>query len=180
MKMNKKAAIGLSMNVLVIFILSIVILAGGITLLYKFIGGAEEQQEILDQRTQQELERLLIDQGKRVALPFQTATLSRGDSHLFGIGILNIAESADFQVTIELAKAIDDTETEMEADPDIVNQWMLFNDESFQIEQNQHVKELISVKVPTTAPNGQYIFNVRVMSDNKQYGNTQKMYVTIK
>lgn len=178
--MDKKAAVELSVNVLVVIIISLVILAGGITLLYKFIRGAEEQQEALDQRTQQELEHLLVNQGKRVALAFNTATISRGESHLFGLGILNVGEMADFNIIVELSQAVDETETAMTPEPDIVERWILYDTSSFKIEQNQNVKELISVGVPKTALKGQYIFNVRVMSNAQQYGNTQKISVTVK
>ena len=178
--MNKKAAVELSINVLVVIIISLVILAGGITLLYKFIGGAEEQQQVLDQRTKQELERLLVDRGKKVALAFNMATLTRGESHLFGLGLLNVGEQADFNLVVELSQALDETGTEMAVEEDLVDRWMLYDTDSLTLESNQQVQELISVGVPKDALNGQYLFNVRVLSNGQQYGNTQKLYVTVK
>src|SRR3989344_2758265 len=105
--MHKKGAIGLAVDVLVIIIISLVILAGGITILYKFIGGAEQTKAQLDERTNQELERLLVDQGQQVALPLHTAAIERGDSHVFGLGILNIGGVGNqFKVQVELDKMV--------------------------------------------------------------------------
>src|SRR3989338_1661935 len=91
--MNHKGAIELSVNTLVVVIISLVILAGGITLLYKFIAGAEEIKADLDARTTEELERLLVQQGKKVALPLHVADVERGKTHVFGLGILNALEA---------------------------------------------------------------------------------------
>src|SRR3989344_8163548 len=101
---DTKGAIELSMNMLVMIIISIVILTGGMVLLYKFIGGAEDIKSQLDTRTDSELERLLVDQGKQVALPLHTATVTRGESHVFGIGILNIGSVGnEFLLRVELS-----------------------------------------------------------------------------
>jgi len=183
--MSKKAAIGLSMNMIVVLILSIVILVGGVALMYSFISGAEEQKRVLDSKTSSELERLLTDQGQMVALPLQRANLIRGESHLFGIGILNIGESGnEFSFNVELSRAVDEFEEEIPLTDSeklqIVNTWILYDDQSVIIQENEHRKEIISVDVPKSASKGEYIFNVKVFtSDSSQYGNTQKMYVKV-
>jgi hypothetical protein len=176
--MNRKAAIGLSINTLVVVIISLVVLGGGITLLYKFIGGAEEIKGELDQKTKTELERLLVDQGKPVALPLHVAYVNRGEQHVFGIGILNIGGVGDdFNIEVELSKVLDETETEISVS---TGSWLLYNTKSIKILEGEHVSESILVNVPKTAPNGQYIFSVRINSESKQYGNTQKFYVNVK
>jgi hypothetical protein len=88
------------MNMLVVIILSLVILVGGVAFLYKLIAGAEQIKTDLDYRTQAELERLLVEQGQQVALPFRQATVNRGDHHVFGLGILNIGEKQEFHIKV--------------------------------------------------------------------------------
>jgi hypothetical protein len=188
-KMEKKAAIGLSMNVLVIIIISLVILAGGITLLYKFIGGAEEIKGQLDSRTDMELERLLVDQGKKVALPLQVADVERGSTHVFGIGILNIdPELAEFWVVVELSKYVDETQVDLTDTLETTSEeypenWPLFFDQIMTIAEGEHRKESILITVPDTAPPGQYIFSVVVNANYlerpAQYGNTQRFIVNV-
>ncbi len=181
--MKKKGTIELSINMLVVVIISLVILGGGITLLYNFISQAEEIKGDLDSRTEAELERLLVDQGQRVALPLHTTILHRGDSHTFGLGILNIGDASDqFQISVELNRVLQGgtivslTDAEKQA---IATQWLLYNTEPILIEEAGHQKEGIFVQVPEDAPDGQYIFNVKVFTSNVQYGTTQRVYVTV-
>ena len=98
---TKKGDISLSMNFLVIIIISFVLLGMGITLLYNLLGKANSEKAQLDARTEQEISRLLIDEGKTVALPLNTIDLYPGESHVFGLGILNIDTGND-QYKVEI------------------------------------------------------------------------------
>ena len=188
---NHKAAIELSINMLVMIIISIVILAAGIVLLYKFIGGAEDIKAQLDTRTDNELEQLLVDQGKQVALPLHTATLTRGSNHVFGIGILNIAVDNDkFLLHVELAKVVDEQGTDVTntVNKNEIKTWLLYDSDILTVKENEHRKESILVSIPNTALKGQYIFNAKFMTllrdqqsgEQQQYGNTQTFTVTVK
>ena len=182
---SKKAAIELSMNTLVIIIISLVILGSGITLLYKFVGGAEDLKGKLDERTNTELEHLLVDQGKQVALPLQTADIIAGEDHTFGIGILNIDATNfgdQFSITVTVAKIIDSLGIDQTLPPNSEKalSWVLYNSEPLTIKENDHASSGILVSIPLDAPKGQYIYNVNVMAKGKQYGNTQKMIVNVK
>ncbi len=182
--MHKKGAIGLAVDVLVIIIISLVILAGGITILYKFIGGAEQTKAQLDERTNQELERLLVDQGQQVALPLHTATIERGQSHVFGLGILNIGGVGNqFRVQVELEKVVNEQQDVVtnQVNLDEVMGWILFDDQTLTIAENEHYKLEILVHPDATAHTGQYIFKAKVLlPDGKQYGNTQNVIVGVK
>lgn len=185
MTISKKGAMELSMNTIVIVIISLVILGSGITLLYKFIGGAEDIKSKLDERTDDELERLLVDQGKQVALPLHIANVERGDSHVFGIGILNTDDNLEtFHLEVSLSKVInlqeEDITTSDEVQKEAPETWLLYNDQEFNIKESQHYKEEIVVNIPEEALTGQYIFNAKVFSNELQYGNTQKFYVNVK
>lgn len=182
--MSKKGVIGLSMETLVVIIISIVILAGGITLLYKFIGGAEDIKAQLDQRTEAELELLLVDQGKQVALPLHVAEVERGNTHTFGIGILNIdPDYSSYKISIQVDSLIGEQKQLVDLTPQKkaeIDRWVLYNDQTFNLEEGEHTKEAILVKVAADAEKGTYIFNAKVLRpDNSQYGNTQKFFVTV-
>ncbi len=175
--MHTKGALGLPVNMLVVIILSLVVLGGGIALLYSFVGGAEQLKEHLDERTRQELERLLVDQGKPVALPLHTATLEPGQSHVFGLGVRNIRENALFSVEVSLSRYVNPEGIQEEAD---VRNWLLYDTEAFTLLEHQHHVLSIFVEVPDSAAKGQYIFNARVSADNEPYGTLQKFIVTVK
>ena len=183
--MNKKGAIGIAINVIVIVIISIVILTSGVLLMKKFVGDAEGIKAQLDVKTEQELSRLLQDQGKRVAMPLNTKTLEAGSSHVFGLGILNIDPNAyglEFSVDITLSKALDDEQNEYTPDSiGIIMSYILYDSGPFTLTENQYESVPILVDVPKNAKKGTYIFNVKVKSDltANQYDNTKKFYVTV-
>lgn len=180
---NKRGAIGLSIETLVIIIISLVILSAGITLIYQFISGAEEIKGQLDQKTQDELERLLVSQGKKVALPLHVATVRRGDSHVFGIGILNtFGTSETFFILTSLNKVADEFEHDITSQINVqtVQGWVLYNTEGLSIESNGNRKESLLVQVSKDAVKGQYIFLATVvLSDGSVYGNPQTFMVTV-
>ena len=175
---NRKGAIELATSTIVTIIISLVILAFGIVFLYNLVYGAESIKSDLDERTNEELEHLLTDQGKQVALPFQTANIYPGENHVFGIGILNTKEEADFTIGVECKIYVN--EEGAGGATDKCNGWYLYNTETFSLEQGEHRKEGIMVNVPNDAPKGEYIFNVNIISGENAYGNPQKFYVNVK
>lgn len=180
---NTRGAIGLSIETLVIIIISLVILSAGITLIYQFISGAEEIKAQLDSKTQDELERLLVSQGKKVALPLHVATVPRGDSHIFGLGILNTYDVTEtFQIRIRLNKVTDETKADLtsQVNPQNIAGWALYNTASFVIESNANNKEAILIQVPKDALKGDYIFVAEIFdSKNNLYGNPQTFIVKV-
>ena len=187
--MTKKGAIGLSVNLLVVIIISLVILGLGIVFLYNLIGGAQDFKSELDSRTEAELERLLIDEGKQVALARNTVTLSPGETHTFGLGILNILspdpnqDPPQFRITVTPSKYADETDT-IQVIPQDTPNWLLYNSEPIFLAEYEHHSESILVSVPKEdAPKGTYIFDVQVFQDKfkqKQYDNTKKFTVKVK
>lgn len=180
---NTRGAIGLSIETLVIIIISLIILSAGITLIYQFIRGAEDIKAELDSKTQDELERLLVGQGKKVALPLHVATVPRGDSHIFGLGILNTYDATEnFRVSIRLNKVTDETKADItsQVNPQNVAAWALYNTASIAVESNAHDKEAILIQVPKDALKGEYIFVAEVFDGkNNLYGNQQTFIVKV-
>ena len=184
--MNRKAALGLSIELLVVIIISLVILGAGITFLYQIIGGAEDLKDQLDERTAQELERLLVDQGQQVALSRHAATLLPGESKVFGLGILNTGGVGEtFTLTIELSKALaadgtvlsDDEQGDLSV-KEKAESWLLYIAE-FQIKENEHRAEAILVSLPNDAAKGTYIYDVRVSAGGQPYGQLLKLTVRV-
>ena len=86
------------------------VFGSGIAFLYKLMGSAEEFKGSLDSKTAEQLNRLLVDQGQKVALPRQSVYTESGKITSFGIGILNIQESkygTKFTIKIESSVAVD-------------------------------------------------------------------------
>ena len=185
---SKKGAIELSINMLVVIIISIVVLAAGITLLYKFLAGAQDLQVTLDAKTEEEIQHLLLQEGKLVALPINKAVLSRGEQKIFGLGVLNVgtANSANqnspietFNVLISPFAYIPPAGLQQDNPP--TGSWVLFDDSAFKLGQQEQHSLGIMVSVPTDAATGIYLFDVSVRrSDGKPYGQIQKIQIDVK
>lgn len=170
--MNRKAAIELSMNFLVVIIISLAILAGGISLLYKFIASGKDLIIDISDQTRIETERLL-DDGSLVALPYQAKTIKRGEDFVFGLGVLNIKDEG--KLTFSVGVEQDEKSKQLK---EIVP---LFDSTSFELEKNQKHTQGISISVSKDAPSGTYIFDVKVSIDGEgdSYGGVKKITVTV-
>ena len=179
--MNRRGAIALSINMIVMIIISLSILAGGIVLLNNLIGGAEDIKNDLDQSTRQRLNDLLTEQGKQVALPFHTVNLNRGESHIFGIGVLNTGEVGDvFKLVVEFDKLIDPQGNLVVLDID-PRDWARYDKDELIIFAGENQQKTILIKVPRNAPSGQYFFKAKILLPSEEtYGNLQRFFVTVK
>ena len=181
--MKKKAAIELSVNFLVILIICIVIFGSSLYILRKFFTHADTLRNTYDERTEKQIEALL-DDGSKVAIPFDKKTISNGEFKTFGFGVLNIinlqAENS-FEISIKFNKAYDRDDTFIcddsgpcppnGIDPD---NWLtsskvdgtsdgLTFTES--IKNNEQKKFLLGVE-PSGAKQGTYIFDLMVCYDD--------------
>ncbi len=182
-RLDKRASINLAMNTIVIVIIGMVMLTSGILLMKSFISGAEEIKDQLDSQTEAELQRLLIDQGKKVALPLHTVEIEAGEDHIFGLGILNIDSDIygeEFTLDITFSKLIDETSEEVSVDEDEVLSWFLYNTEEIIIVENEYESEAIYIEVPEEAAKGTYIYNLYVYyNGGTKYDSVKKLYVTV-
>lgn len=176
---SSKKGIQLSINFLVIVILSIVMLTLGILLVQTFFGKTEEIKRDLDVQTKDKIAELLT-YGEITALPYSKKTVSGGDQALFGLGVLNVDREnyKTFYVDIVPSKFVT-KRNEVEDNPD-VEDWLLYDDETFNLAPHESKQVSILVTPPSNARIGTYIFNVQVLeTSGARYGNLNKMYVTI-
>jgi hypothetical protein len=172
---NKKGGIELSINAIITIIMSLVILGLGLGLLMNFISGSDEIKFQMDQQTEQQIENLLTQKGQKVAFPFHKVEITRSNSKVVGLGIMNILrENKEFEIIIELSGGLDDNNQPLKDNIDFLYQKDVF------LNENENKKIPISVDVPKDASNGEYIYNIRVSTNGEIYGNLQKLYVTVK
>ena len=177
----KRGAIQLSMNFLVTIIIALALLALGIVLLRQFVSVTVETHNELNERTQDRISELL-NQGQQIVIPFSSQTLRRGDSYIFGIGVMNIMDESAFEVTAGLSGAFHPDDTPLsqaelsEADP---SSWPRVDSAQFTLKKNEAQSKTLFIKVPTTAPSGTYIFNVMVYKNPPPYDQTT-LYDTVR
>ncbi len=178
---SRKGAIELSINMLVVIIISLVVLAGGITLLYKFLAGAEGFKADLDSQTEEQIERMLLQEGKIVALPTNKAILPRGEQKTFGLGVMNIGKLETFTVFISPSSPGYFPQVGSPQDNPPTNSWVLFDSSAFPLEQQEQHNVAILISVPKDAENGIYLFDVSVRKgDGQPYGGVQKIQIEVK
>jgi len=197
--MNRKAALQLSVNFLVIIIICIIILSFSIYMIKRFFTQAEIIKMTYDERTEKEIERLL-DDGSRIAIPFDQKTIYNGEFKTFGIGVLNmlnIGWQDKFKINISFNKAFDrrndlicdslytgncgNPETWLQTTAGIGNESGVVIEKT--IRNNEQEKFLLGVSVKN-APAGTYIFDLDVEYKNKTdewvtYDTLHKLYVDV-
>jgi hypothetical protein len=179
----KKGALGLSVNAIIVIILSIVLFSAGISLMFKFISTGEETQDLLNDQIISAIEGRLIQQNKLVALPFNSAILEAQDSKVFGIGFRNIEEKADFTVIVDLSAGSPMQGVDA---PD----WFLYDTTPIILDENEIGNLALRVQVPLDAELGKYIFNVEIVTlgavvgtdriEYTNYGPRQKINIEVR
>ena len=106
--MNKRA-VELSINFLVVVVISIVVLGLGIRLLYNLYGGAVELRDISLEDIDKQIGALICEGTESACIGKDTQTIKRGDLGIFGLKILNLVDSptTDFEITAKKGKFID-------------------------------------------------------------------------
>ena len=102
MKKVAKKAIELSINFLVMLILSIVIFGFGIAFIYNTITNSENLRDMTLEELDDQIEDLLCESADKVCLGINTQTMEKGDVHIFGVKVINIDDyEHDFTVAVE-------------------------------------------------------------------------------
>ena len=179
MKINKKG-FELSINFIVILIISIVVFGFGIKIAYDIINQAEGLKDITLKDIEANLESIICDSSERICIGTSTMEIRPNKRGFFTVGILNTYDDIeDFYIDIK--------ESESDGIPYIGGTyWMLQN--KVTIKPNEQKKIGIAVQVPGGTDKGTYVLNVYVCSDEKisceknsdnRYGTTQKLYIVV-
>ena len=110
----KKAAIELSLNFIVIIIISAVIMAMGVGIVTKFVIKGQEIVDELDANAKRQISSRL-QQGERVVILDKNVKLTKGKQYIVGMGIFNlgadISEPKDNIFFVHLVTKYKDPET---------------------------------------------------------------------
>ena len=199
--MNKRA-FELSVSFLVILIICIATLSFSIYIVRKFFTHAENLRMTYDERTEREIEQLL-DDGSRIAIPFDKKEIGNGEFKTFGIGILNtlnIGMENKFRITVGFNKAYDKKNvlicsiSDQRKPPSVCgepNSWLKTSTGTNSssgvliqktVKNNEQEKFLIGMQVKNALA-GTYIFDLNVQYETPPtytpYDTTHKLYVDV-
>jgi hypothetical protein len=172
--MNKKA-LELSINFIVMLIITIVVFSLGIIFLRNIFTIADDTEAQFTAQMERELEDAMF-RGERVAIPINYAEMRVGDTKTFGLGILNqLGEEKQFEVNIEFDTSVPDSLQD-------TSEWTfeeLPTDGYFNIKNNEFEKIALLFKVPGGTSPGTYIFNVNVYYDDTKYDTTHQIRIKV-
>ena len=190
----KKASIQVSVNFLVVIIIGIVMLSFGGVLLKNMISSSGDQLLEMDERLQGEIEKVLLRDGKPIAIPIIQKTISRGDVDVFGIGVLNVdGFDYDFVVKADFSSAYRTSDgSAITVTPSFDPGSWITEPNEIRIKNSENFVFPVPVSVPKAGvPKGEYIYNLYICrkdeisgicdgdSDELYDGNVYKVYVKI-
>jgi hypothetical protein len=178
--MNKKG-FELSINFIVVLILSIAVFSGGLIFAKKIFSEAQQIKYELDKQTEENLESLL-DSGARFDISTRSKETEPGKVAIFGVGIINVQNSpAIFSVDISCITAVGRDQRPLDS-PTLTQctDWVAATGlTSISLDRNQKKIIPIGILPPKGTPRGTYGFSVSVSTSAGDYDAPKIVYVTI-
>lgn len=183
--MNRKGAIELSANFIVVIVISIVILVGGIALFYKIYHVADDNKDAISAQIEEDIKSMMLQSGARVAVYPRELTLDIGGSDAIGLGITNIyGEQKIFTMIVDVTYFAD-SETpgrHIEGEESLKFYSTKPGALNAVIAPGDQKVSTIILNIPKGSSKGQYIYTIAVTeNDNADvvYDNVQ-VYVNAK
>lgn len=176
--MPSKKAIELSLNFIIILILSIIIFGFGVRFISKLSSQAIDIQEVTTAELDERIGNLVCEGSDRVCVGIDRKTIRRTKFDVFGLKIINILDSQNFDIIVSRPSPSGYTKNRQPIDTDT----LVWNPKarSVFIEKNEEKNLGIGIQVPANAVSGTYIFDIKIQaSDGKPYSATQKLYVDV-
>ncbi len=184
MKMLYKKSVELSLNFIVILIISIVLFGFGIKFISQLSTQAMNIQEMTEDELDVRISDLICEGSDRVCIGQDRRTIVRGDFDVFGLKIMNVLESEGFDITVSppeppgtpIGFKKDKTPITSPPSPKLI---LNPSTRNINIEKNEERNVGIGVQVPSNAVSGTYILDVRINTPSGEYSNVQKLYVDV-
>lgn len=182
--MNRRG-IELSMNFIVITIISLALFIIGTSLLYKVVVGAGTMAKQIDEKMIDEIIKILATE-KLTIFP-SAGSIRRNDYGMTALGIENrLTSPQDFFIRINCdtatsARQVPICDNERSYPCDTYDRWMNYPD-TVTVNPNQQEFLHVRVTVPKDVERGRYTFNVRVCTDaacKNPYDTTKKLYIEV-
>ena len=179
MKIANKKAIELSLNFIVIFVITVTIFGFGIKFISDLSAQANQVQYLTISDLDDKIGDIICEGSERVCVGIDRKTIKRTKFGIFGIKIINILDSQNFDIEVTRPNPSGYTvkKTPILADDLIWNPKL----RSVYIEKNDEKIVGIGIQVPADAVPGTYIFDVTIrMQDANPYTPVKKLYVDVR
>ncbi|MFH1211450.1 MAG: hypothetical protein V1659_00810 [Candidatus Woesearchaeota archaeon] len=202
--MNKKAAIELSMNFLVVLIIAIVVFGMGIFVFQKVFKQAKDFHDTIDAQTEERMLKQMIGAGDLVKVINSQEKVSKGKTKIFYLGIKNdLGSPQDFHVYVHrVDPTLSRTYTQTDSPwGDGTTYAFEYTAGPITLQNKEGNIRMLMLTVPKNVLAGTYVFNVAVcvntpVPDNElvsvtpdadncgdanyyRYSRLQKIYLTV-
>ncbi|MDD3263666.1 MAG: hypothetical protein PHT94_02110 [Candidatus Nanoarchaeia archaeon] len=158
-KMNKKA-IELSINFIVIMVISLIVFVLAIGILGMIRNSANDQILMSESQFKAEIEKMLTDTDDSFAIPFAVVELKSNKAYVLETGIKNkIVDNLYFNISVELFKAIDFNGDTITDNPEIT-----YGKDLVHLDKNEIVQRKIMFSKMTQK--GSYIYQLNLSNSN--------------
>jgi hypothetical protein len=166
---NRKG-LELSVNMIVMLIITILIFILAITMTYRWFRGAEVLKAEIDRQTEEQITVALRQGTSLIAIPLNLKTTKRGKAVTFGMGVRNVGAEKDFSAQISFSEAYNPDGTLISTNRDHVNrEWLgrFATIDPFRLRKNEQkiiglVVRPMEIAPGKPAPKGDYVFNICV------------------
>ena len=184
--MLNKRGIELSVNFLVIMIISLIIFGFCIYFINILSSQATDLADITLGELDQRIGELICEGSSRVCIGIERQVIKKDRLGVFGLKIFNVEDTQQFEVTVVPSSPIGyDSKNRPILKTGAFKGLSIIPSlyktaRAVTIEKNEEKNIGIGVQVPKDAPPGTYIFNVDIKDGSgKAYSKTQKLYVDV-
>ncbi|MFH1456405.1 MAG: hypothetical protein ABIF40_05665 [archaeon] len=152
-KINKKGALELSMNTIVVMVIAVTILTLGLKFVYDMFADIGEQQKQIQEATEEEIREMFGQSDDPLALLTTSITLEQGENADLVVAIRNIGSgSGTFSYDIVLDNYPGDESTALD--------WIIWTTGDSELTSGKTWSDAISIDVPNSATLGTYRFTI--------------------
>ena len=170
---EKRGALELSMNTIVIIVIGVTLLTLGLRWIYGLFGGLEERTGEIDEQLKKQISSLFEGGDESLIVRPNSVTVQQGKNKDIVFSIRNaIADGKEHKFSYQIrltnpeGKSVEQVMGWITASPGL----------EIKVPSGQLHYELVPVDIPKSAPLGTYRFEVTLKSDNPE-GNSQANFI---
>jgi len=170
---EKRGALELSMNTIVIIVIGVTLLTLGLRWIYGLFGGLQERTGEIDEQLKKQISNLFEGGDESLIIRPNSVTIQQGKNKDLAFAIRNAISDGkehDFSYTIEL------TNTEGKNTEEVMAWITSSQGQEINVASGQLHYELVPVDIPKSAPIGTYRFEVTLKADNPE-GNSKANFI---
>ncbi len=158
--MSDRRGMELAVNTLVVLILGMILVGGGIALVYSIYNAGVKLPEEVGKRTQGQLFDMLLNSDQRIAVLDQTQDIVRGGTATFAVAIQNELEGQESRFRVDGIEQLSPAPASCGTScPKAVTL-----DTIYTIPRYDNKAFYVGVHVPKGTPSGEYVFMIKVDS----------------